>query len=65
MTYALIAVVALILTLSVILSIKAKHTLKRLSALEYDYLMLYIQKIDTLPAIIESLEQAGVSHEDL
>ncbi len=65
MTYALIAVVALILTLSVILSIKAKHTLKRLSTLEYDYLMLYIQKIDTLPAIIESLEQAGVSHEDL
>lgn len=65
MTYALIMVAALILTLSVILSIKAKYTLKRLSALEYDYLMLYIQKIDTLPAIIESLEQAGVSHEDL
>lgn len=39
-----------------------QRTLKRLDAL---FISAYLEKIDTLPAIIESLENAWVNHEDL
>lgn len=65
MTYILLAILALVSFSSIFFSTKAKYTLKQLNSLEYEYLMLYIQKIDTLPAIIESLEKAWVDHSDL
>lgn len=65
MTYILLGIVGVVACIGICLSIRTKYAFERLSKLEYEYLMLYIQKIDTLPAIIESLEKAGVDHRDL
>ena len=56
---------ALICCLSLISHIFFRIRERTMEQLDIRFLSAYIEKIDTLPAIIESLENAWVSHEDL
>lgn len=56
---------ALICCLSLLSHLHFLFRLRSLSRLDALFVSAYLEKIDTIPAIIEALENAWVSHEDL